>query len=164
MHTLISCLLAARPLNVALMRPWEMSEIEHSHWYCYCKTKTRKSKKSLALCKLPKGWIKYEINLPFLGYTIWKQTCVPDLASLAIQGGILKGWPQFFGLFDPLWTQNDVIVTLYYDVIVTNTDRIWPTPPPPYAAFILKVSSLSNRINLPHNSVVLILTTRLLQP
>ena len=51
-----------------------------------------------------------------------------------LYGGILWGWTQFFGLFwpsPPLWTQNDVIVTLYYDVIVTNTDRIWPTPPPP---------------------------------
>ena len=25
-------------------------------------------------------------------------------------------------------TTTDVITTLYYDVIVTNTDRIWPTP------------------------------------
>ena len=43
--------------------------------------------------------------------------------------------------------QNDVIVTFYYDVIVTNTDRIWPDPPPPYAAIILKVSSLSKYPN-----------------
>ena len=44
------------------------------------------------------------------------------------QGGTLKGWPQFLSLFwppPPLWTQNDD-----YDVIVTNTDRIWPTPSP----------------------------------
>ena len=38
----------------------------------------------------------------------------------------------------PLRTQNDVIVTYCYDVTVTNSDHIWPTPPSPQAAFVLK--------------------------
>ena len=46
-------------------------------------------------------------------------------------GAYFKDDRNFSTFFDPLWTQNDVIVTLHYDVIVTNTDRIWTTPPPP---------------------------------
>ena len=49
--------------------------------------------------------LRVELNMKSICHswvTLWKQTCVPDLASLAMQGGILKGWPQFFGLFDPL--------------------------------------------------------------
>ena len=30
-----------------------------------------------------------------------------------------------------LWTQNDVIVTYYYDITVTNGDCIWSNNPPP---------------------------------
>ena len=56
----------------------------------------------------------------------------------------------------PLWTQNDIIVTLYYDiivtlyydVIVTNTDRILPTPLPPRLRSSLKYPPLWRVINV----------------
>ena len=57
------------------------------------------------------------------------------------KGAYFKDDRIFFGLFwppPPFWTQNDVIVTLNYDVIVTNTDRIWPTPLPPRLRSSLK--------------------------
>ena len=47
------------------------------------------------------------------------------------KGAYLKDDRNFSAFFDPLWTQNDVIVTLFYDVIVANTDRISQTPPSP---------------------------------
>ena len=51
-----------------------------------------------------------------------------------------------FGPFltpSPLWTQNDVIVTLYHDIIVTNTDRILPTPAPARVRSSLKYPPLN---------------------
>ena len=47
------------------------------------------------------------------------------------KGAHSKDDRNFSTFFYPLWTENNVIVTLYYDVIVTNTDRILPNPPPP---------------------------------
>ena len=51
-----------------------------------------------------------------------------------IKGAYFKDDRNFSAFFlppPPFWTQNDVIVSLYNDVIVTNTDRIRPTPPSP---------------------------------
>ena len=60
---------------------------------------------------------------------------------MTFKGAYFKDDRNFSAFFDPLpplWTQNDVIVTLCYDIIVTNTDRIWPPPLPPRLRSSLK--------------------------
>ena len=89
MHILISCLPAARLLNVALMRPWEMSEIEHSHRStATAKRKPGKVPDDLergTLCKCQGNCLRVELNMKSICHswvTIWKQTCVPDLCTV----------------------------------------------------------------------------------
>ena len=63
------------------------------------------------------------------------------MQNIADRTLVLKYWKGAYSKDDrnfsafltpsPLWTQNDIMVNLYDDVIITNTDRILATPPPP---------------------------------